>query len=497
MKTQVLTFVLLFSVVISSAFAQSHNSLKSPVLPDHPLVKTMKLLNGGTNQTTAFKSANENFQLNEIESQIWSENEWMPYLRVENIYEAGKRTERLEYFLTQPGAGWELSTKFLYTYENNNISSFTIQTIAEGEPIPQERTLYSYQEAEGNTFLQVLEYQVWSATEDSWVNEDRSRVIIENGVFSEVYYEIWMDGQWELYERYYYEESGSNLIETTQMYDATLEDWLNYEQYIYSDISLSELYDTLVEFIDFIEDGRSFLVLEILPDYVSYEWDDAEEGWIALDRQITEVSSNLKNGATTANSITLQNYDEVLEDWVVFTEYILGYAENGSPVNFSLYESDDIFDEELGNVILNYSEDYNYDENNLLESILQYENLFGDSFKQVNDELPVVGRVLLTWGDVTTSVEPVTNPVSFRLNQAYPNPFNPSTVVPFQIGAASVVKIQVFDMLGRNVTTLVDDVMPAGNHTVRFDGSDLSSGVYLIRMIAPGLQQTRSVTLIK
>jgi len=115
----------------------------------------------------------------------------------------------------------------------------------------------------------------------------------------------------------------------------------------------------------------------------------------------------------------------------------------------------------------------------------------------VNDELPVVGRVLLTWGDVTTSVEPVTNPVSFRLNQAYPNPFNPSTVIPFQMGAASVVKIQVFDMLGRNVATLVDDVMPAGNHTVRFDGSGLSSGVYMVRMVASGLQQTRSVTLIK
>jgi hypothetical protein len=65
------------------------------------------------------------------------------------------------------------------------------------------------------------------------------------------------------------------------------------------------------------------------------------------------------------------------------------------------------------------------------------------------------------------------------------------------MATASDVNIQVFDMLGRNVATLVDEFRPAGEHTVRFDGSGLSSGVYMIKMVSPGLQQTRSVTLLK
>jgi len=497
MKTLLLSVVLLFSIVLSSSFAQSSIPTTSPVLPEHPLVKALKFLDLGSNQHTSLKSLNQNFQLNEIESQVLNQGEWTPYLRVENIYEAGNRTERLEYFLSQPGDGWELGTKFLYTYENNIITSFTMQRISENVPISQERTLYSYQEVAGKRFLQEIEYQVWDSVEEAWISEDRSTVIIENGLLSEVVDDVWMNGQWKPYIRYFYEESGGNIIEITQMYDETLGNWQNYEQYIYSNITLTELYDTLVKYIDFIEDGRSFLILEILPDFVSYEWDAPEESWIAVERQITDESSNLKNGATTANSIILQNYDQVLEDWVVFAEYILGYAENGNPVNFSLYSADEMMDEGTDSMIFNYSEDYNYDENNLLEMILQYGSLFGDTFKQVNDELSVDGRILLNWGDVTTFVEPGTNPFSFRLNQAYPNPFNPSTVIPYQTGAASVVKIQVFDMLGRNVITLVDDVMPAGNHTVRFDGSGLSSGVYMVRMVASGLQQTRSVTLIK
>lgn len=497
MKTQLLTVVLLLSVVLSTAFAQSGTPTKTPAIPEHPLVKTLKLLDSGLNQPQALKSLNQNFQLNEIESQFWTDDEWLPYLKAENVYQSGKRVERLEYFLSQPGDPWELSSKSIYTYDGNNLTANILQEISEGETIAQERTLYTYQQIAGQTFLQGVEYQEWDSFEDEWINSDRSTILIENGKLSEVLNEIWLDGQWESYDRYFYEESEGDIIETTQMYDTFLDVWVNYEQYIYTDITVPELYNRLLEFVDYIEDGRTYFLMEMLPDYVSYEWDEVEESWIAFDRQITEVSSNLKNGATNANSIMTQFFNEDTEEWEVFLEYVIGYADNGNPVNFSLYITEETMDEESGSVVFNYSEDYNYDENNLLETILQYGNLFGEPFKQVNDELSLVGRTLLSWGDVSTSVDPRTAPYTFRLNAAYPNPFNPSTVIPYQLAAASNVTIQVYDMLGRNVRTLVNDFMPAGDHTVRFDGSGLSSGVYMIRMAAPGLQQTRSVTLLK
>jgi len=75
-------------------------------------------------------------------------------------------------------------------------------------------------------------------------------------------------------------------------------------------------------------------------------------------------------------------------------------------------------------------------------------------------------------------------PTSFRLLPNYPNPFNPTTTLSFVMPHRSAVKLTVYDLLGRQVCTLVDGVRDAGVHRVVFDGSDLSSGVYFCRLSA-------------
>jgi hypothetical protein len=80
-------------------------------------------------------------------------------------------------------------------------------------------------------------------------------------------------------------------------------------------------------------------------------------------------------------------------------------------------------------------------------------------------------------------------PTTFELGQNYPNPFNPSTTVRFQLPAASTVTIKVFDVLGREVATLVDGDLSAGFHQIAWHGSDaggsrVSSGMYLVTMTA-------------
>ncbi|MBN1396471.1 MAG: FG-GAP repeat protein [Bacteroidetes bacterium] len=79
-----------------------------------------------------------------------------------------------------------------------------------------------------------------------------------------------------------------------------------------------------------------------------------------------------------------------------------------------------------------------------------------------------------------------TIPDKFILYQNYPNPFNPTTKISFTIpvGTRHAVSLRVFDLLGREVAALVDETRDAGNHSVKFDGSKLSSGVYFIRMSA-------------
>lgn len=88
-------------------------------------------------------------------------------------------------------------------------------------------------------------------------------------------------------------------------------------------------------------------------------------------------------------------------------------------------------------------------------------------------------------------------PRDFALLQNYPNPFNPSTVIPFSLPVASHVKMEVFNILGQNMATLLDENMSAGNHQVRFDASLYPSGIYFYRWTHAGGSETRKMLLIK
>ena len=98
-----------------------------------------------------------------------------------------------------------------------------------------------------------------------------------------------------------------------------------------------------------------------------------------------------------------------------------------------------------------------------------------------------------------TSVERAedTRPDRFRLEQNYPNPFNPKTVVSGQWSVTSVVRVAVYDILGREVAVLADGRYPAGKYSFTFDGSNLSSGVYFYRLTAESHTAVRKMILMK
>jgi dienelactone hydrolase len=90
-----------------------------------------------------------------------------------------------------------------------------------------------------------------------------------------------------------------------------------------------------------------------------------------------------------------------------------------------------------------------------------------------------------------------TRPGSFSLSQNYPNPFNPATTITYTLPAESHVILKVFDILGRDVATLVDEREPAGVKSLKFDASHLSSGVYYFRISAGTFADTRQMVLLK
>jgi lysophospholipase L1-like esterase len=103
--------------------------------------------------------------------------------------------------------------------------------------------------------------------------------------------------------------------------------------------------------------------------------------------------------------------------------------------------------------------------------------------------------------ETITSVERVWQvPEVFLLLQNFPNPFNPSTTISYSIPVGTrhaVSLLKVYDVLGRDVATLVDEVKPAGTYTVNFDASQLSSGVYYYKLTAGSFTQTKKMILAR
>jgi photosystem II stability/assembly factor-like uncharacterized protein len=147
-----------------------------------------------------------------------------------------------------------------------------------------------------------------------------------------------------------------------------------------------------------------------------------------------------------------------------------------------------------------------YTSNNGADWILQYTSPSGVGFKHITKARN--GNTL--WAVnisgnaakyvITTSLPGNQEivPSAFSLEQNFPNPFNPETIIKYQIPKTSFIKLKVFDMLGRDVKKLVHSTQSAGTYNVTFDASDLSSGIYFYTLEADGaIIGTKKMVLVK
>ncbi|MDQ7039786.1 MAG: T9SS type A sorting domain-containing protein [Rhodothermus sp.] len=102
-------------------------------------------------------------------------------------------------------------------------------------------------------------------------------------------------------------------------------------------------------------------------------------------------------------------------------------------------------------------------------------------------------------GGLITGVDRIFDGLSdrFRLKQNYPNPFNSVTTIRFTVPRQTHVSLVLFDLMGRQVATLVDEELAAGEYQVRLEASHLTSGVYFYRMLAGAFMQIRKLTVLK
>ncbi len=107
--------------------------------------------------------------------------------------------------------------------------------------------------------------------------------------------------------------------------------------------------------------------------------------------------------------------------------------------------------------------------------------------------------IVLTSHEQTTGIgiENSIQPDKYFLSQNYPNPFNAQTTIQYSLSELSGVTVEIYDLLGRKIKTIIEGDKSAGVHTMAFDASDLSSGVYFYRIQAGDMVETKRMVLIK
>ena len=114
-----------------------------------------------------------------------------------------------------------------------------------------------------------------------------------------------------------------------------------------------------------------------------------------------------------------------------------------------------------------------------------------------NSNAPSSPDSVSVYGLITAIMDENNLPTKFALYQNYPNPFNPTTTIKYALPKRSQVRIEVYNVLGERVASLVNDVERAGTHSVKFDGAELPSGVYFYRIIAGSYTAMKKMVVIK
>lgn len=192
------------------------------------------------------------------------------------------------------------------------------------------------------------------------------------------------------------------------------------------------------------------------------------------------IGSGSDDGRRTGNTYLIFGAQDNLEAEITLLELM---EEQG----FTIYGERDQFENASGiGGRLVYMADLNGDDS---ADMIVGGNIFGErEYLYVIDNLD---------GVPVSNEREIKRVTDFRLKQNYPNPFNPSTNISYALPEAAEIRLSVYDLLGREVATIVNSRKQAGNHTARFDAGNLSSGIYIYRISAGSFSQTRRMMLIK
>ncbi len=381
--------------------------------------------------------------------QEWSDNQWRNDERLLVWLDEAYRTleERLQMYV---GESWQDAERFLFVYEDDHTYPVRI----------------TYQEWEGGWQT----YKVEDTTLDDAGRpveivvemDDDFGTVFEREVLSYndqgkiaqtvTYYDFWGDGSWELGDRntWMYDDYGSLIVVLGEEWDDWFDEWWEDSRILY-------MYDD------------NFNNISRTTQYYDGEWINSTQSLFSFDRQ-GNIIEWVRQMWTDSGWLSLGKTESQYERGC-FLKYDAVYSWSANMWN---RERQDL---------------YEYDGRGLVTVKLT----------QVWTGTVWENAVRYVYGEpsVTEVSEDNYLPAHFELLQNYPNPFNPTTTIRFMIDRRDHVSLRVYDMLGREVATLVDEVLHAGEHVAVFNVGVNSSGTYIYRLRSGDSVAARQMVLIR
>ncbi len=215
--------------------------------------------------------------------------------------------------------------------------------------------------------------------------------------------------------------------------------------------------------------------------------------YLAFENDFGNGKELLVQDARTLNPEEEQHYELVIQDAGVSGTYTLSWPEfKNIPEDWEFT----LNDYETGeSIVLEPGTSYEFD----VEASQKQKEISAfristaqAKLEDVNSRFSIALRT-----STTTSTEQVDAPESFALRQNYPNPFNPNTTIEYSVSQPALVTLTVYNVMGQQVATLVNETKPVGNYRVSWNAADMASGIYHYRLQAGNQVLFRQMTLIK
>ncbi len=419
----------------------------------------------------------------------FDQEEWVENERIEYDYDARGRIEEL---VTRIEYGREVPHVRRWLEREDGVEIWTEEEwgFHEEKWVPLYLTHITFSD-EYPGYPEMIEEKRWNREEGEWENEWRETITYTDGLLDESIDERWDGENWVKKARSQLKQEGDDVVSLYQSWIEEEEVWENVSKVTFLELTIREVFEFFLE-SEFYndEDMPEFFIAADMPAAIQQEW--AEDDWVNTEQW--EVSEEYENGAIKSRALTVYGWED--EDWQFLNRVTLLYDEEGRPVESKLE-----FEWEPGQLLKVMEEKYEYGEEGLLSSSTTRALMEDfDLMALAEEELPFfnVKRLEYTWD--TQPVGIVSDPEvpsGYSLGHAYPNPFNPQTVIPYTMPETSQVTITLHDLLGRSVAVLYDGKQVAGTHKAVIDGAGLASGRYIVRMSTGTFTATQSVTLVK